>query len=78
MKFLSKNITKFASFCNQNRGGEKKSVLRNTHGRLPGDYRPLINQSECAYYRSHITNGIKSSSMEGISPFKITLMLTCT
>ena len=23
-------------------------------GRLPGDYRPLINQSERAYYRSHI------------------------
>ena len=69
MKFLSKNITKFARFCKQNRGG-KKSVLHNAHGRLPVDYGPLINQSERAYYRSHITNGITSSSEEAISLFK--------
>ena len=45
-KFLSGKVTKFTRFC----GGK----ICNAHKQLPGDSGPLINQSECTYYRSHI------------------------
>ena len=52
-KFLSAEVTKFARFCKQKLVAGK---ICNARGHLPGDYGPPINQSEHAYYRSHIIN----------------------
>ena len=51
-------VYKFASyrFCKQKAWREK---ICNARERLPGNYGPLINQSERAYYRSHIINRYK-------------------
>ena len=52
-KFLSAKVTKFARFCKKRKKNGPGKIC-NARGRLPWDYGPLINQSERAYYRSHI------------------------
>ena len=53
-KFLSAKGTKFARFCKSN-----------ARGRLLGDYGPLINQSERAYYRGHIIKYLLLTEFKG-------------
>ena len=55
-EFSLEKVTKFAGFVNKNRAGK----ICNARGRLLGDYGPLINQSERAYYLSHIINRNKT------------------
>ena len=50
-EFLTANVTKFATFCKQKTWREKPIMAL---GVCRGDYGPLINQSELAYYLSHI------------------------
>ena len=51
------SLTKFARVCEQKLTVTGK--VCNACGRLPGDCGPRINQSERAYYRSHLIMSFK-------------------